>query len=239
MPEFSLHDTLQSGQIFRFTLQENGAWVGHADKMFFVTTNGKIKETDEAWADNFLRNDQPELAHPHPYVANAINQTQGVRVLRQDPWECLVAFIISQNNHQKRIAKNVQDIARYGRALAHGFHAFPQPHELPNNEELQKLGLGYRAKHIAALRRIDLEWLYGLSSLSYDDAKTELMTLSGVGPKVADCILLFSLGFDQACPEDTWIKKVFAEHSLTRHDLGPKAGIIQQALFHYARTKKI
>ncbi len=235
MAEFSLQDTLESGQIFRYIIQDNGAWVCHADKLFFLRRDGTANISDD-WLKHFLREDQPELTHEHPYVKQALNSTKGVRVLRQDPWECLVAFIISQNNHQKRIAKNVTDLSRYGTKLNENFHAFPKPHELPDEEELKSLGLGYRAKHIAQLKHIDLEWLYGLSDYPYEDAKKELMTLSGVGPKVADCILLFSLGFDEACPEDTWIKKVFAEHNLTRHDLGPQAGIIQQALFHHART---
>lgn len=139
----------------------------------------------------------------------------------------------------KRIQQNVLDISTYGQPLTKGFHAFPKPHELPGEEELRQLGLGYRAKHVAALKKIDLDWLHNLKTLSYKEAKQELQTLSGVGPKVADCVLLFSLDFEQACPEDTWIKKIFAEHDLTREDLGEQAGLIQQSLFHYTRSKKL
>lgn len=236
MKEFSLTHTLESGQIFRWKYADGGAWVCHADKLFFLTENGAVQGVSEEWAYTFLREDQPELEHDHPYVQQAIKHTQGVRVLRQDPWECLVAFIISQNNHEKRIQQNVQDISRFGKKLREGFHAFPEPRELPEEHELRDIGLGYRAPHIAALKNLDLNWLYGLAELSYENAKQELMTLRGVGPKVADCILLFSLGFDQACPEDTWIKKVFSQTGLTRRDLGSQAGLIQQALFHHARS---
>lgn len=238
MTEFSLQDTLESGQIFRWKYAKGGAWVCHAEKLFFLTENGSAQGVSESWANHFLRTDQPALTHNHPYVQQALERTTGVRVLRQDPWECLVAFIISQNNHQTRIQQNVLDVSRYGKPLEKGFHAFPKPHELPDEDALKSKGLGYRARHIAALRTIDLTWLYGLAALPYKEAKHELMTLRGVGPKVADCILLFSLGFDEACPEDTWIKKVFTKHNLTREDLGVHAGLIQQALFHHARTNR-
>lgn len=237
MKTFSLRHTLESGQIFRYQLLNKKAIIAHKNHVFTLYEDGTHDHPNDEWVKHFLREDQPELTHKHPYVQEAINNTKGIRVLQQDPWECLVAFIISQNNHQKRIQQNVLDISKYGKSLTHGFHAFPKPQEFPKESELRKLGLGYRAAHIAALKDIDLDWLYNLKHLSYQQAKQELQTLSGVGPKVADCVLLFSLGFDQACPEDTWIKKVFTKHKLTREDLGEKAGLYQQALFHYARSE--
>ncbi|MFT4250788.1 MAG: DNA glycosylase, partial [Candidatus Woesearchaeota archaeon] len=224
---------------FRYKLQGSKAIIAHNNHVFTLTNTGEHDHENKQWVNHFLREDQPTLHHPHPYVQEAIKNTQGLRVLRQDPWDCLVAFIISQNNHQKRIQQNVLDISTYGQPLTKGFHAFPKPHELPGEEELRQLGLGYRAKHVAALKKIDLDWLHNLKTLSYKEAKQELQTLSGVGPKVADCVLLFSLDFEQACPEDTWIKKIFAEHDLTREDLGEQAGLIQQSLFHYTRSKKL
>jgi N-glycosylase/DNA lyase len=233
---FSLQNTLLSGQVFRWRLEEKGAWVAHADKVFFVANDGSTRGVDETWADEFLRRDQPLTSHDHPYVKQAIAATKGVRVLRQDPWECLITFIVSQNNHQKRIQKNCFAITEaFGKPLEQGFHAFPAPQELGSEEQLRALGLGYRAKWIAALKNIDLGWLYSLRALPYQTAKKELCTINGVGPKVADCILLFSLGFDEACPEDVWIKRVFQAQGLTRETLGPKAGLLQQHIFHYAR----
>jgi N-glycosylase/DNA lyase len=231
MKAFSLKDTLESGQIFRFNITEEGAYVAHADKVFFIEHNNVPEEYK-----HFFREDQPELTHRHPYVQEALENTQGIRVIRQDEWECLCAFILSQNNHQKRIQKNVLDLSTFGKELEHRFYSFPQPHELPDEDTLRELGFGYRAAHIAALKDIDLDWLYNLKNLEYEQAKKQLQTLRGVGPKVADCILLFSMGFDQACPEDTWIKKIFSENNLNRQQLGDQAGLYQQMLFHYARS---
>jgi N-glycosylase/DNA lyase len=234
---FNLQHTLESGQIFRYKIREDKAIVAHGKHVFTLYSDGTHNHPDQEWASNFLRADQPELSHNHPYVQEAIDNTKGIRILRQDPWECLIAFIISQNNHQKRIQQNVLSITEaFGRPIAEGFYSLPQPEDIGTEEELRELGLGYRAKHIAALKDIDIDWLYNLKNLEYEEAKTEIQKLSGVGPKVADCILLFSLGFEQACPEDTWIKKIFTEHQLTAEDLGEKAGLIQQSLFHYART---
>ena len=234
MKEFSLRDTLESGQIFRYEYTTKGAIIAHGDKLITIDETGK---TNDEWTKRFLREDQPEITHEHPYIQEAINNTKGLRVLRQEPFECLVAFIISQNNHQKRIRQNVNAIAdKYGKPHPDNKQKkFPRPRDLGTEEELQTLGLGYRAGHVAALRNLDKKWLEGLAEQPYETAKQELMTLRGVGPKVADCVLLFSLGFDQACPEDVWIKRTFKNHKLKREDLGEKAGLIQQHLVHYTR----
>ena len=236
-PSFSLKDTLESGQIFRYKYVEQGALIAHAEEVFLVREDGTSDHPSKEWIDYFLRADQPTLEHEHPYVQQAIKQTQGVRILRQDPWECLVSFIISQNNHQARIAKNLQAITKtYGKPLKNGFYTFPQPNELGSEEELRALGLGYRARYLADLTAIDPSKLDALRYLSYEEAKKQLMQINGIGAKVADCILLFSLGFDEACPEDTWIKKVFSKTGITRTQLGAQAGLYQQMLFHYARS---
>ncbi len=235
--EFSLRDTLESGQIFRYTYVDQGALVAHTDQVFLIREDGTSDHPDQEWYARFIREDQPLLEHEHPYVQEAINHTQGVRILRQDPWECLVSFIVSQNNHQNRIKKNIRSLTKtFGNELREGFYSFPEPHELGDEQELRALGLGYRARYLADLSHISHERLDALRNLSYADAKKQLCQIRGVGPKVADCILLFSLGFDEACPEDTWIKKVFARTGLGREDLGSQAGLYQQMLFHYARS---
>lgn len=235
-PKFALKDTLESGQVFRYKYVEEGALVAHAQEVFTIYEDGSSDHPNQEWYKHFIRADQPLLEHDHPYVQEAITHTQGVRILRQDPWECLVSFIISQNNHQARIAKNIQAITQtYGKPLREGFHAFPQPHELGSEEEMRALGLGYRARYLAGLQDIDLKRLEQLKHLPYKEAKKQLTTINGIGPKVADCILLFSLEFEEACPEDTWIKKVFKKTGITKDALGTQAGLYQQMLFHYAR----
>ncbi len=239
MKEFNLQHTLTSGQIFRYVFTENGAYVAHMNEAFFINEQGVSNHPNKKWFDHFIRADQEELEHEHSYVQEALEHTKGLRILRQHPWECLLAFVISQNNNQKRIEQNMQSLSRLsGEEITHGLYRMPLPKELPPEEELRKIGLGYRARAISELKNIDLEWLYGLADKSYEQAKKELQQLRGIGPKVADCILLFSLGFDEACPEDVWIKRIFTEHNITREELGAKAGLYQQALFHYSRTKK-
>lgn len=237
MRAFDLDATLESGQIFRWKRTGTGAWICHGQNVFHVDEQGTCEGANQDWADQFLRSDQGTLEHSHPAVQQALEECRGIRVLRQDPWECLVTFIISQNNNQKRITQNVNDICEvFGEPLRKGFHSFPKPEQLGNEDELRELRLGYRAKHLARLKGIDVDWLYSLAGLEYEDAKKELQKLGGVGPKVADCVLLFSLGFEQACPEDTWIKKFFAKTGLSREDLGRQAGLIQQHMFHAARA---
>lgn len=236
MNNFSLKDTLESGQIFRYKYVKQGAIVAHNKEVFTIYEDGSSDHPDKEWYNYFIRADQPALEHEHPYVQEAIQQTRGVRILRQDPWECLVSFIISQNNHQARIAKNIRSVTQsFGEELTHGFYSFPTPSDLGTEEELRALGLGYRARYLADLKHIKPRKLAALKHLSYADAKKQLCQINGVGPKVADCILLFSLEFDQACPEDTWIKKVFTKTGLDSEALGAQAGLYQQMLFHYAR----
>lgn len=238
MKQFSLSDTLESGQIFRYKYVDEGALVAHADQVFLLREDGSSDHESTQWIDYFLRADQPELTHEHPYVNEAIRETRGVRILRQDPWECLVSFIISQNNHQKRIQKNIFSLTQtYGKPLEHGFYTFPQPEEIGDEQELRELGLGYRARYLASLKNIDVSKLDSLRYLDYEEAKKHLCNINGIGPKVADCILLFSMGFDQACPEDTWIKKIFKKTGLSSESLGNNAGLYQQMIFHYARSK--
>ena len=234
MSDFHLRRTLESGQLFRWRYDDAGALICHRDRLFYVDDDGR---TDYAEAGYFFRDDQPKLIHEHQYVRRSLEAAKGLRIVRQDPWECLVTFIISQNNNLKRITKNIEALTRkYGKPISNGFYTFPLPEELGTEEELKQLGLGYRARYVAKLKDLDLDWLNNLKKLSYTEAKDRLMTLEGVGPKVADCVLLFSLGFDEAYPEDTWMKKVFKETSLTRESLGDKAGLYQQFLFHARRS---
>jgi N-glycosylase/DNA lyase len=233
---FSLRETLESGQIFRYKYVKEGAYIAHGEEVFLIREDETTDHPSKDWIKYFLRTDQPTLQHEHPYVQKAIKHTNGVRILRQDSWECLVSFIISQNNNQTRITKNIHLLTKtYGKPLKHGFYTFPQPHELGTEEEMRKLGLGYRARYLADIKHIDPTRLDSLRYLPYETAKKQLTQINGIGPKVADCILLFSLGFDEACPEDTWIKKVFKKTGLTKEVLGKQAGLYQQLLFHYAR----
>ncbi|KAI8142827.1 DNA glycosylase [Fennellomyces sp. T-0311] len=145
---------------------------------------------------------------------------EGIRILRQDPWENLVAFICSSNNNIARISQMVQKLCvHYGPAVATldgvAYHDFPTIDALAQDgveEKLRELGFGYRAKYIAQtasqVKENSAEWLWNLRKAPYSEAKEALMSLSGVGPKVADCVCLMSLDHPEAIPVDTHVWQI-------------------------------
>ena len=177
-------------------------------------------------------------------LAKAITFAPGIRILRQDGWEALCCFIISQNNNIKRIKGIVQRLCEgFGEPIGEGCFSFPSPQILAKCtvEDLAPLRSGFRAKYlIDAAKKVHSKEvnLDKIPSMSLSDAKAELIKILGVGPKVADCALLYGFYRLECCPMDVWMKRVFAV-------LYPKGlpecakdhiGIAQQYLFHYART---
>lgn len=176
----------------------------------------------------------------------------GVRVLRQDLWEILVTFTISQNNNIPRIRASVEKLSRrFGRRLTTGvrgcpaLYSFPAPQALCNVKKLQGLGLGYRDKYIAALAEgvcsgeIDLA---ALEKMPYAQAHARLTSLYGVGVKVADCVCLFALGHTDAFPIDTWIKKILNsvyDGRFPVENYPDCAGIVQQWMFYAVQTGQV
>jgi len=190
-----------------------------------------------------------------PCAGEAFLRLPGLRILRQPEWEALAAFIVSQNNNTGRIGKLVRALCEafgakreaFGRAL----FAFPEPGALAGAgaQALRALGLGYRAEYLAeTARRVDDGFpLAELSGMGYDEAKALLTALPGVGPKVADCALLFGCGHLGAYPVDVWVDRLSrkwlgiegnspaALAANARARFGRHAGILQQYLFHCAR----
>lgn len=177
-------------------------------------------------------------------LENAVERGFGIRILRQDFWEALISFIISQNNNIPRIKKNVQTVSeRFGEPfVAEGvtYYSFPTPEALIDAGEtgLGECKLGFRVKYILdAARRVVSgeiceEELVSLDTLS---ASEKLQTIHGVGPKVAACALLYGLGRLETVPVDVWMKKVFSKHFDTTPDLGIWGGVAQQYLFYNER----
>ncbi len=177
----------------------------------------------------------------------AMEVGSGIRILRQEPWEAICSFIISQNNNIPRIKKLIAALSeRCGEKISHGEHtyyAFPTPEALVELgvDRLAELKVGFRAKYIydAALRmsegRLDLN---KIASASPEEAMELLCEIKGVGPKVASCALLFGFDRTDAFPIDVWIKRVLAKYYPNGLDiaaLGSYAGIAQQYLFYYER----
>ena len=153
-------------------------------------------------------------------LRSAIGRYRGMRILRQEPWECLVSFICSSYSNIPRITRNVEDLcASLGRPVGMGDHArsiFPTPQELAEagEQHLRSLGLGYRAKSLAATSRAIADGALDLITLreaTYEDALEALMALPGVGDKVANCVLLFSLDKPEAFPVDVWVRRAVQE----------------------------
>ncbi|MCQ2428535.1 MAG: DNA-3-methyladenine glycosylase 2 family protein [Clostridia bacterium] len=191
----------------------------------------------------------------NPRLLEALTAEDGIRILKQERWEALCSFIISQNNNIPRIKSLVSALcercgipAECAGMEAHGAkekeYAFPSPGAVAELgvEELSALKTGFRAEYIhgaavaLAEGRTDFESV--ASAGSYAEAAAELMALRGVGPKVAACALLFGFGRLDAFPVDVWVKRIIARYFGENFDpcgLGPYAGVAQQYLFRYER----
>lgn len=173
-----------------------------------------------------------------PAVDAAFTRYKGLRLLRQDPWETLISFVLSQVSNVPRISRTVESLAmHYGDHLGDGVSAsFPRPEQLAQADEnaLRLLGLGYRAPHIVHISNAVNDGRVFIEPLrfeGYSEARERLMELPGVGPKVADCALLFSLDHLEAFPVDRWVIRAVEEW----YNVGP--GMSQEALANWARER--
>lgn len=255
---FDLALTLDCGQAFRWTATEDGAFEGVAmgkylkikqDKENIIFYNTTEEDYNNIWKKYFdFERDYAEIlkrARKTELLNTITKDCGGIRLLKQDPWEALCSFIISQNNNIPRIKGIIKRLCEnFGEKIAGGY-TFPSAERLADLtvEDLAPLRSGFRAKYILSAAQkcsseIDLNELH---TLTICEARNILMTITGVGPKVADCTLLFGLGFHNAFPMDVWMKRAMAvlfDNKLP-DGLEDCAGIIQQYIFHYARTEKI
>ena len=256
---FSLEQIARSGQCFRMSRREDGffdiisgsRWMGarqSGESCEFLCTE---EEFSEFWEDYFdLKQDYGEyisrIDKEDVYLNAAVKLAGGVRILRQDIWEMIVSFLISQQNNIVRIRRCIENICEaYGNPMKSGrgevYFTFPEPEALAGLEEdaLKACNLGYRSKYVVraarsvAEGRFDLEQL---GTLPYEKAKEELLKLFGVGVKVADCICLFGLHHLEAFPVDTHIsqalKKYYGDGFPMEKYRGIQ-GVIQQYIFYY------
>lgn len=242
------------GQCFRWDTDGVGIARGHIAR---VVKQGDVVRIECApelwepfWVDYFdLRRDYQAIREtlsrdPHMVAAAAFGA--GIRILRQEPWEALVSFLISQCNHIPRIRGIIEIMCRmFGDEVelcGVKRFSFPDPERIAacTLEELAPLRAGYRTKYIlkAARQAADGELdLDAVSKLPTDEARRVLLTLDGVGNKVADCVLLFGMGKWDACPMDVWMKRAVEKfYQGKAPDFGDIAGLAQQYLFHYIRN---
>ncbi len=185
------------------------------------------------------------------HMSNAVKYGKGIRILRQEPWECVCSFIISQNNNIPRIKKIIGALCeKYGDKIEQNgsvYYAFPTSKALyeAGESEIFALKTGFRAKYITdasykiSTGEIDLNSI--LKEESFDTCVDILCKIKGIGLKVASCALLFGFGKTEAFPIDVWMKRALENHfpeGLDINALGKHAGIAQQYLFYYERYNK-
>ncbi|MFQ5836649.1 MAG: DNA-3-methyladenine glycosylase family protein [Candidatus Bathyarchaeia archaeon] len=229
---FNLEHTLNCGQLFRWK-KLRGWWYGVVDgkvikvkqirdKMFFQTFPERVEPN---FLENYFRlNDNlPKILsriNKDEHVGKAIQRFRGLRIIRQEPWECLISYICATNTNIPAIKNMILNLSkRFGRKIIfedQDFYAFPKPSDLADVDikQVKMCKLGFRAERVLKTSRIihnkefDLETL---KKLDYKEAKNQLLPLPGVGQKVADCVLLFSLDKLEAFPVDVWMKRVILE----------------------------
>ena len=284
---FSLEHTLRCGQLFRW--EKLGDWwygvvkdrvirirqIG--DRLIFQLFPGKTKQD---FIENYLRldDDLPSILSKiskDEHVRRAIKLFYGLRISRQEPWECLISYICATYKSIPAIKKMVYNISqRFGKKITfdgYDFYTFPKATDLAQTspKELRGCGLGFRAERVLETTKIldrgDFS-LEALKSLDYRNTKQKLLSLPGVGPKVADCVLLFSLEKLEAFPVDVWMKRaatnLYANHfdssfvdrvsskgsitpkeyetisSFGREYFGIYAGYAQEYIFHLLRQQE-
>lgn len=256
---FSLEQICRSGQCFRMNQEKDGGYSLIAGRRRILLRQQGDEcsfDCDEAEFETFWRNyfdldgdyaGYMERINPRDsYLMNAAAFGSGVRILRQDLWEMIVTFLISQQNNIVRIRRCIDNICRaYGEEMTdsrgNGYYGFPGPEPLAGLDEdaLKSCNLGYRSKYVVRAARsvvsggLDLDVV---GQMPYRKAKEELLRLFGVGEKVADCICLFALHHLQAFPVDTHINQALQAHykrgfpHRRYHDI---QGVIQQYIFYY------
>ncbi|MDR0797520.1 MAG: hypothetical protein LBE70_02215 [Nitrososphaerota archaeon] len=282
---FDLNLSLRCGQVFRCKNQGDWWYCVSEDKIFkirqisikcleFEGVNTEFITTFFGLKDNLAEIEQS--INKDAYIAAALKQFRGLRLIRQNPWECLASFICATYKNITAIEQTILKISQnHGEKRCFDdqtFWLFPTAEKLAMTSvhDLEECSLGYRAKYLQATAKkvydeqVDLEYF---KYLSYNEAKKRLFEFPGVGLKVADCVLLFSLGKMEAFPVDVWIKRILLNNyanylsqdlikKLQKHKslsnseyeklclfaqnyFGVYAGYAQEYLYHYERNKKM
>ncbi len=254
---YSLEKTLECNQSFRWRREQDGYSVASQDHWCFVRQEGSTlnivsPELDEGMQNYWLKylGVIPTTVFPdekfydimmsREYLQETYYAATGLCLMQMDPWECLVSFLISQNNNWNRIHECLAQICEAaGRPIGNSFYSFPSAEQLQPNV-LVNCKLGYRMDYLYAVAAAQRDFfdVYDLTSdkCTYGEAISKLMGLRGVGLKVANCVALFSLGFPEAWVTDTWIKRAMQEAKLTLDDVrsfGKYAGLVQEYIYYY------
>lgn len=271
---FNLKYTLECGQCFRWKCIDENEYIGVIyDRVIRIKQNNKkiliwsskqenLEQVVREYFD--LNKDysaiEKKIAKIDENIAKSLEYSSGIRILNQPLFETIISYIISANNNIKRISRSVNDMSRmFGKEVefeGDKYYLFPTLEELTNitMDELLSLGTGFRARYIKKDIEYfidNLNFLKDLINLDTIKAREVLTSLSGIGPKVADCILLFSLKRGEVFPVDVWVKRImeklyFKENTSLKqikeyaeNNFLENAGIVQQHLFHNVREANI
>ena len=260
--DFSVEKTIDSGQFFRYSKEENWWYVHHNNQFFRIKQEDTNKITFEGTPKHFVTNffnlnenmkKINKAINKDDTINKAIQENKGLRILQQDPWECMIGFVCSSASNIPKIKMNMHLLSqqfgeqeeKFGKTIFH----FPPIRSLTDYQKIWNAKTGFRAKYVHAVNNlVDYSFFNKLKALSYDDCIFELQELQGIGPKVADCIALFSFGKTQAFPVDTWMRKIMTQHyfngkkvsekkiqTFAQDYFGRYAGYAQQYLFEASR----
>lgn len=285
---FELPHIFDCGQCFRWERQENGNYIGVAFQRVIEVEkrgndvylyNANKDDFNNIWLEFFdLNRDYSDIKNElsnDEILKKSVEFGHGIRLLKQDPFEIVISFIISANNRIPMIRRAINTISsKWGKTLSYNgktYYAFPTLEDLSklSLEEIEACGVGFRAKYIhdtiskickfkeeakvcKMLSEGEINWdLIYIKSLSDDECHKALQNFSGIGPKVADCIMLFSMEKYSAFPVDVWVKRAMQHFYLApdvslkkmrdfaRDKFGDLSGFAQQYLFYYARENNI
>lgn len=266
----------ECGQCFRWNKEEDGSYTGVIkngvinvkkignDVEFTGVCDENIKQICEEYF-NLQTNYEAikeKLSNIDIYLKNSIEYGNGIRILKQDLWETLLSFIISANNNIPRIKTIIERIAKkYGNRIEYRnkmYYTFPTPEMLQNAsiDDFRGLGLGFRDVRIYETVQRTLKGEIDLEKLKQEEntevLRKKLLEIPGVGPKVADCVMLFALNRFDVFPVDVWVKRVISElyfnkkeqtpnviHEFAEKQYGNLAGLAQQYLFYWRRENSI
>ena len=265
----NIDNSINSGQVFLWG--KNGTdWYGiNGQDILKINENGIIKSILNSKTNFFRKNDNMQeiikSISKDETVKKSVKQYEGLRIFEQDPFQCMISFIISSNSNIQKIKNSLEKICKkFGKKVKiqnTEFFLFPKPEKLANAsiEEIKKCGVGYRAPFIKqaskmiVLKKINFKYL---EKCDYEEAKKNICLIPGVGNKVADCILLFSLNKLEAFPLDTWMIKILEKYYSNQFNIktktitekqyqilhekivnyfGPYCGYAQQFLFKMER----
>ena len=273
--DYDLAQTMSSGQVFawRQVADEwvgvvNGHWVGLRQAAEVIVVRTAEPQREWTWLREFLQSDVrlgamlATFPKDDLHLRAAVEACRGLRLLRQDPWECLASFILSSTKQIVQIRQIVRTLsASYGERVTvptgqPPAFAFPTAQRVASltEGELRGCKMGFRAPYLLGTARRIAAGEFApesLRRLPVDEARTELMALPGVGQKIADCVLLFAYGFPTAFPVDVWVARALSTfyfrgravkperlRRFADKHFGPNAGYAQQYLFHHIRTQR-